>query len=85
MKNLAQLDENNKVINISLADNEWLQEGWIEFTEENPASIGYEYDPIDKAFIAPMPTCGHDALTLNQNHQWECIACQELAKGNWPE
>lgn len=38
----------------------------------NYAGIGYTYDPIDDAFIAPMPECGHDELTLNDKKQWEC-------------
>lgn len=38
----------------------------------NYAGIGFTYDPIDDAFIAPMPQCGHDELTLNQIKKWEC-------------
>lgn len=38
----------------------------------NFASIGFTYDPIDDAFIAPMPECGHDELTLNDKKIWEC-------------
>lgn len=38
----------------------------------NYAGIGYTYDPIDDAFIAPMPDCGHDELTLNELKRWEC-------------
>ena len=38
----------------------------------NYAGIGYTYDPIDDAFIAPMPECGHDELTLNVQKRWEC-------------
>lgn len=38
----------------------------------NFAGIGYSYDPIDDAFISPMPQCGHDELTLNDAKQWEC-------------
>ena len=38
----------------------------------NYASIGYTYDPIDDAFIAPMPECGHDELTLTEQKRWEC-------------
>jgi hypothetical protein len=37
----------------------------------NYAGIGYTYDPIDNAFIAPAP-CDHDELTLNDKKQWEC-------------
>lgn len=38
----------------------------------NYAGIGYMYDPIDDAFIAPMPDCGHDTLLLNNLKRWEC-------------
>ncbi len=38
----------------------------------NFAAIGYTYDPVDDAFIAPMIQCGHEELTLNDKKQWEC-------------
>jgi hypothetical protein len=38
----------------------------------NYAGVGYTYDPVDDAFIAPMPTCGHDELTLTSLKKWEC-------------
>lgn len=38
----------------------------------NFAGIGFSYDPIDDAFIAPMPLCGHEELLLNQLKRWEC-------------
>ena len=38
----------------------------------NYAGIGYTYDPIDDAFIAPMPNCGHEELLLNDQKRWEC-------------
>lgn len=38
----------------------------------NYAGIGYTYDPIDDAFIAPMPQCGHDELYLNSQKQYKC-------------
>jgi hypothetical protein len=38
----------------------------------NYAGVGYTYDPIDDAFIAPMPECGHEELFLNDKKQWEC-------------
>ena len=38
----------------------------------NYAGIGYTYDSIDDAFIAPMPQCGHEELTLTAQKQWEC-------------
>lgn len=37
----------------------------------NYAGVGYTYDPLDDAFIPPMP-CKHDELTLNSQKLWEC-------------
>ena len=42
----------------------------------NYAGIGYTYDPIDDAFIAPMPKCGHESLLLNDLKRWECVDCE---------
>jgi hypothetical protein len=42
----------------------------------NYAGIGYTYDPIDDAFIAPMPICGHEELLLNDLKRWECATCE---------
>jgi hypothetical protein len=44
----------------------------------NYAGVGYIYDPIDDAFIAPMPECGHDELLLNSLKRWECAACDAI-------
>jgi hypothetical protein len=38
----------------------------------NYAGVGYTYDPIDDAFIAPMPDCDHEELTLNELKRWDC-------------
>jgi hypothetical protein len=46
----------------------------------NYAGIGYTYDPIDDAFIAPMPQCGHESLLLNDKKIWKCDTCEELAE-----
>lgn len=37
----------------------------------NYAGVGYTYDPIDDAFIPPVP-CEHSELTLNAQKRWEC-------------
>ena len=42
----------------------------------NYAGIGFTYDPIDDAFIAPMPECGHDSVLLNDKKKWECADCE---------
>jgi len=41
----------------------------------NFAGVGYIYDPIDDAFIAPLPECGHESLLLNNEKRWECSSC----------
>ena len=41
----------------------------------NYAGIGYTYDPIDDAFIPPVP-CDHAELTLNDLKRWECVTCE---------
>jgi hypothetical protein len=46
----------------------------------NYAGIGFTYDPIDDAFIAPMPECGHEELLLNNLKRWECSACEAAFK-----
>ena len=49
----------------------------------NYAGIGYTYDPIDDAFIAPMPECGHEDLLLNNEKKWECASCEAIALQSW--
>ena len=38
----------------------------------NYAGIGYKYDEVADAFIAPKPDCGHAELQLNDQYRWEC-------------
>ena len=45
----------------------------------NYAGIGYTYDPIDDAFIAPIP-CDHAELLLNDLKRWECVICEATFK-----
>jgi hypothetical protein len=58
----------------------WVKTSYNGNIRYNYAGIGYIYDPIDDAFIAPMPKCGHDSLFLNDQKRWECSSCDELAK-----
>ena len=43
----------------------------------NYAGIGYTYDPIDDAFIPPIP-CDHASLTLSDLKRWECADCEAI-------
>ena len=46
----------------------------------NYAGIGFTYDSIDDAFIAPMPECGHEELILNELKRWECSNVEHNVK-----
>jgi hypothetical protein len=45
----------------------------------NFAAARYTYDPVDDAFIPPMPECGHETLLLNELKRWECADCEAIA------
>lgn len=87
MSHWAELDDNNKVLRVLVGDNnepdegyQWLIDNlggtWVQTSYNgnirfNFAGIGFTYDPIDDAFIAPMP-CNHQELTLTAEKKWEC-------------
>jgi len=50
----------------------WIKTSYNSKIRYNYAGIGYTYDPIDDAFIEPMPQCGHNKLTLTAEKKWEC-------------
>jgi hypothetical protein len=50
----------------------WIQTSYNAKIRYNFAGVGFSYDHIDDAFIAPMPQCGHDELLLNNLKRWEC-------------
>lgn len=52
----------------------WVKTSYNGNIRYNFAGIGYTYDPIDDAFIAPAP-CNHNALILNDKKRWECETC----------
>ena len=58
----------------------WVKTSYNSKIRYNFAAVGYTYNPIDDAFIAPMPECGHETLLLNDKKRWECSTCDELAK-----
>jgi len=86
MSHWAELDESNIVLRVLVGNNDEPDEGeatmkalggtWVKTSYNgniryNYAGIGYTYDPIDDAFIAPVP-CDHAELILNERKQWEC-------------
>jgi hypothetical protein len=94
MSHWAELDETNVVIRVLVGDNNEPDEGeatikslggtWVKTSYNgtiryNYAGIDYTYDPIDDAFIAPMPQCGHNELLLNNVKRWECSNVEHKA------
>jgi hypothetical protein len=91
MSHWAELDNNNTVIRVLVGDNNepdqgksfveslggtWVQTSYSGAFRYNYAGIDYTYNPIDDAFIAPMPECGHKDLILNNKKQWQCAECE---------
>jgi hypothetical protein len=77
MKNYALLDENNFVINISIADQNWDSSGWVEYSNSNPAIIGGDY--YEGFFYPPQP---FDSWTRNNGH-WEAPTPKPETEGFW--
>jgi hypothetical protein len=44
----------------------------------NYAGIGYKYDEVADAFIAPKPECGHPELELSEQYQWHCDNAEHI-------
>ena len=57
----------------------WVKTSYNGNIRFNFAGIGYTYDPIDDAFISPMP-CDHSELLLNDLKRWECSNVEHQAK-----
>lgn len=56
----------------SLLGGNWVQTSYNKNIRKNFAGIGFTYDPIRDAFIAPNPNC-HPEVILNEDTcQWEC-------------
>ena len=49
----------------------WIKTSYNANFRYNYAGVGFTYDPIDDAFIAPIP-CNHPELFLNDLKGWEC-------------
>lgn len=89
MAHYAYLDENNIVTQVIVGKDETelidgvdtetyygaVRTSYNGNIRYNFAGIGYTYDPIDDAFIAPAP-CEHDTLLLNNLKRWECATCE---------
>jgi hypothetical protein len=85
MSNWAEIDNNNKVIRVTVGDNNLPDEGyqwlidnlggtWIKTSYNgnirfNYAGVGYTYDEVRDGFIPPK--C-HDEAVVNDKCLWDC-------------
>ena len=52
---------------------QWVRTSYNGQIRYNYAGIGYTYDSVADAFIAPNPGCGHPELILNTDtYRWTC-------------
>jgi hypothetical protein len=49
----------------------WVKTSYNSKIRYNFAGIGFTYDSIDDAFIAPAP-CEHNEVSLTSEKRWEC-------------
>ena len=46
----------------------------------NYAGLGFTYDPIADAFIAPNPNCHLEVILNTTNYRWECSSAEHEAE-----
>jgi hypothetical protein len=58
MATYAEINTENIVVNCIIADADFVatqtDKTYVEYTNENPAGIGYTYDSVNDVFVAPV-------------------------------
>ena len=88
MSHWAEIDSNNIVLRVLVGDNNEPDEGeafmnslggtWVKTSynatiRKNYAGVGYLYDSVRDAFIAPKPECHPEAITFDEaTCIWSC-------------
>jgi hypothetical protein len=69
MKTFAYVNPETHIVeNISIGDDDWSDENWIEYSSSNVAGIGYSYRSDVNVFIAPQP---YPSWILDLNFKWQ--------------
>jgi len=94
MSHFAEIDANNKVIRVLVGDNNEPDEGlsfmqslggtWIKTSYNakirfNYAGIGYTYDEVRDAFIAPKANCHAEEVLDEATCRWSCANAAHIA------
>jgi len=56
----------------SLLGGNWVQTSYNETIRKNYAGIGYIYDPVRDAFIAPKANCHNEETLDEETCRWVC-------------
>ncbi len=67
MSNYAQI-VNGIVVNVIVADANFVAQSDLDYVLLNRGGIGYTYDSNADVFIAPQP---YPSWTLNENNDWQ--------------
>ena len=94
MSHFAEIDSDNKVIRVLVGDNNMPNEGynwlidnlggtWIKTSYNNRirfnyAGIGYTYDLIRDAFIAPKANCHAEEVLDEATCRWSCANAEHI-------
>jgi hypothetical protein len=86
MAHWAEIDDNNIVLRVTVGDDNDIDEGyqwlidnlggiWVKTSyngniRKNFAGIGYTFDEVKDAFIAPQ--CHNEAILNEDTCRWEC-------------
>jgi len=68
MKTYAKI-ENDIVVNVSVADDNWNPVDWIDCTNQS-VGIGYTYLPLENIFMPPK--CHAEAVLNAAAAKWKC-------------
>jgi len=69
MKTFAYVNPETHIVeNISVGDDDWSSENWIEYSSSNAAGIGFSYRSDVNVFVAPQP---FTSWTLDSNFKWQ--------------
>ena len=67
MTNYAQI-VNSKVVNVIVADAEFVAQSDLDYVLLSRGGIGWTYDQQANQFVAPQP---YASWTLNENNDWQ--------------
>lgn len=90
MSHFAEIDENNIVIRVIVAEQNfidlqtghWVQTSYNSRIRKQFAGIGYRFDPVADVFISPQP---FPSWTLDANHDWQPPIQKPAGAWRWDE